>query len=249
MSKKSINPNSYDQSLRDAMKHNWEHIRHEETQRGYLLYVYALMLSGVLSFTFSNHVAWHITLSKFWPVFFFLFIFSWVVSSSFLKWNIEVRNHLKANQWISEKLGLIKNISKKREEQVENSQIEKHKELLDDSFYQGYVGLGLPLPKRVHKDFKNLCSLMLFLTATIFVAGGLINAGQIFYDLIQVSTFEVFPFRLLAYVIGCTIGIMSFILNHRMHQVSEEKANKLLDIREPDEIKLRYRRKPSFYKD
>jgi len=55
-----------------------------------------------------------------------------------------------------------------------------------------------------------------------------------------------YPFRIIAYPIGAVIAIIVVILNQKSINKMKQYASKLLDVREPDEITLRYKGHPSF---
>ncbi len=240
------------ESLHEAFNQNWEHLRHQEIQRQHQLYVYILLFSAALTFMLSDYVALHLTLQQFWPVFLFLSIYSFIVSSSVAKWNLEFKNFLKNIQWISEKLELIWTISTKRVDEVNNPNLicDNKELLLDDSMAQGYVGLALPLQKRVNRNFENILDVILLGTTAAFVSGLIIYVSSSIFSLntIAVSGFT-FPFRLLSYPVGLCISAVVTFMNRKTRSNMRDNTDKLLDVREPDEITLRYRNIQPFYQD
>jgi len=238
--------------LLEALKQNWEHARHQELQRQHQLYVFMAVFGGILAFVFNEHVAWHLTLMTYWPVFLFLMLFSLLVSHNVTKWNLEFMNHTRNIQWICEKLELIKPISQKRKDEVGSSTLEGNKEsLLDDSMFQGYVGLPLPLPKRVRQNFENMVDVLLGGTAIAFAMGILI-ASTVFSLLLQSNVTDVISLsQTLAYVSGGIFGILVVILNRRVRSRMKANAKILLNVRKPDDLPvgLKYRGEKPFFKD
>ena len=115
------------QPLTAALEQNFQHARHIEIQRQQQLYVFIVLLGAVLAFIFSNTTLFHLALQQFWPVFLFLTIYSFTISSSIAKWNVEFKSHMRHIQWIAEKLKLIQPLSKEREAVIINS---KYKDCL-----------------------------------------------------------------------------------------------------------------------
>ena len=243
---------SFIESLREALKQNWEHARHQEVQRQYQLYVFMLTLGVILTIVFQNHVAWHSTLMQFWPVFLFLMLFSLFISSNVAKWNLEFQNHIAEVQWISERLGLIRSISEERKREVGDSTLEdKEKEtLLKDAMFQGYVGLPLPLRRRVHQNFLTLVDIILGGTSFAFLSGLLI-AGESFLSssfLGYESGLSWIHVRILEYVSGIVFGTCIVIWNQRIRKQMNASTTNLLDVREPKGISIRYKGKDPFYR-
>lgn len=238
------------ESLREALRQNWGHARHQEIQRQHQLYVYMLLFSASLTFMFSNYVALHLTLQQFWPVFLFLALYSFFVSSSVAKWNLEFKNFIKHTQWISEKLKLITPISEKRRTEVMDSNLtEDDKDLLlKDSMCQGYMALALPLPKKVSQNFENILDVLLLGTTIAFVSGLIIYISNSLFSLSTITVSGIsFPFRLVAYPVGLFLSLLVVFKNRKTRNNMKENAEKVLDTREPDEISLRYRAKIPFY--
>lgn len=242
-------------SMREALKQNWEHARHQEIQRQHQLYVFMIVFGGILAFVFDKYVAWHQTLAQFWPVFLFLMLYALFIGSSVTKWNLEFQNHIAHIQHISEKLGLIKAISDKRKGEVEKSNFEGTEEellrtkkaLLNDSMFQGYMGLPLPLPKRVHQNFENIMDIILGGTAFAFLTGLLIASTLFSNSSFYIVGDFVIPFRIYAYVVGAIFGALIVIWNRMVRKHMKENAAKMLDVRKPDETHLLYKGYKPFY--
>lgn len=241
-----------DESLLVALNQNWEHLRHQEIQRQHQLYVYVLLFSASLTFMLNDYVALHLTLQQFWPVFLFLSIYSFIVSSSVAKWNLEFKNLFKNIQWLSEKLDLIWPMSTKRIEEISNPNLicENKESLLADSMCQGYVGLALPLQKRVNRNFETIVDVILLGTTAAFISGLFI---YIINSTLSLSTIDIsgfiFSLRLVAYPIGLSISFVVTWVNIKTRNNMKENTVKLLDVREPDDISLRYRNIKPFYLD
>jgi hypothetical protein len=244
--------NDFTESLREALRQNWEHARHQEIQRQHQLYVYMLLFSASLTFMFSNYAALHLTLQQFWPVFLFLTLYSFFVSSSVAKWNLEFKNFIKHTQWISEKLKLITPISEKRKAEIMGSNLpeDDKKLLLKESMCQGYMALALPLPKKVSQNFENILDVLLLGTTIAFVSGLIIYISNSLLSMSVITVLGIsFPFRLVAYIVGLVLAILVVVKNRKTKNNMKENATKLLDVREPDEISLRYRATTPFYED
>lgn len=82
----------------NALKLNWDHARHQENQRLWLLNIYAVVAAAIIGVIHLQGLSWISVASLF-----FLFFFSLSVYFACLKWNAEFANHITAIQWISEK--------------------------------------------------------------------------------------------------------------------------------------------------
>jgi hypothetical protein len=245
------NDADFSNSLRAAFHENFEHARHLEIQRQQQLAVFVTLLGAVLAFIFRDYISLHSALQQYWPVFLFLAIYSFIISSSISKWNIEFKSHLKHIQWIAEKLGLIRCVSVERELAVIRSHSKEDKgTLLADSLSQGYIALALPLPRRVNRDFEYIVDIILAGTTFAFVSGLFIYTISAFYS---AYTFPLFgtelPLRIIAYPLGIFFGSIVVLLNLRSRNKMKQYAAKLLDIRQPDGINLYYQGYRPFYSD
>lgn len=155
---------------------------------------------------------------------------------------------MRAVQWISEKLHLNKELSKERKRLIEKIIAEGKLSEKDkkDIMYQGYMALPMPTfrkPLRVHEW---LIYLFMVGTATAFVSG-LIMQFKVF-SLISHIQFPAFPLpmdQFSAYITGFIIGLFLWVFCKAL--ISQDKAKKLLDLREPDDARLRYREEPYFW--
>ncbi|MEM2971801.1 MAG: hypothetical protein QW270_05195 [Candidatus Bathyarchaeia archaeon] len=239
-----------EKSLLEALKQNWEHARHVETQRQQQFYVFIVLFGAVTTILNSQKDISLLTLSNFWPVFLFLAIILLLMSRNITKWNIEFGNHIRAIQWIAEKLALIQPLSNERKKQIEESKYSEEEKikLKKDAMFQGYIGLPLPLPIRVHRVFDYLFHFLL--GAMLFL----------FFICLWICSFEYFStslhlcipqYRDLFYAIGflggATFGISISFYNLTKMNEAYSYAEKLKCIRTPEEIKLKYEDKPYFW--
>ncbi len=228
------------QSLIVALEQNFEHARHIEIQRQQQLYVFIILLGAVLTFIFSNTITFHLALQQFWPVFLFLAIYSFTISSSIAKWNIEFKSQLLHIQWIAEKLKLIQPISKEREAAIINSKYKEDKgALIGDSMSQGYLALALPLRKRVNLNFELIVDIILVGTTFAFVTGLLIYINSFSPFMPPLSA--ALPSYLLAYPIGLIFAVFFVYYNYASRKKMKKYAAKLLEARQPDGINVYYR--------
>jgi len=130
----------------EAFKFNWDKIKLDQTQRLQVLYFNIVLVIAV--FSLIPHVGFPYILFPLSVVSVSSFLFYFII----LKLNAEIAACFTTLQWISEKLGLIKNM---REEEKENLKAELKrigiKEIPRYAFYkEAYVNLGIPLFRRAH---------------------------------------------------------------------------------------------------
>ncbi len=234
------------QSLIVALEQNFEHARHIELQRQQHLYVFIALLGVVLTVIFGYTASFHLALQQFWPVFLFLTIYSFTISSSIAKWNVEFKSHLRHIQWIAEKLELIQPLSKEREAIITNSKCKDDKgALIGDSMAQGYLALALPLRKQVNLNFELIVDIILGGMTLAFVTGLLfyINSFSSFLPILSASL----PSYLLAYPIGLIFAVAFVCYNYVSRKKMKKYAAKVLDARQPDGVTTYYRGFRPFY--
>ncbi len=163
--------------LLEAFNQNWLHARHQEKQRLQLLTVYALITGAVLAFLSEVDV---VSLRGA-ILLLFLSFFSFSVYFAFLKWNASFANHIIALQWISEKLGLIKEMQESRREDLKRKLPKHFRELPNYVYFEeAYMAFPLPLSVRVHEWLftwfpRLLASLTLFFAVFALVYTVLVN--------------------------------------------------------------------------
>lgn len=234
-----------------ALKENWLHARSQEQSRIWHLNFYMLMLAGILAIAFRERLPLHHVLVNYWPLFGFLYVLAIYVLLDIAKLNLEFSNHIRAVQWISEKLNLDKELSEEREKLIERFLAEGKlsEEEKGDVMYQGYMALPLPVPVSVYKVFQNLMYLLIIGTAWASISGFILQFN-IFSFLTYFQSPILLPMsqiRLSAYLTGAFFGLVSCLFCRASVKRISYKAKKLLDLREPDGIKLRYRAEPYFY--
>jgi len=259
----------YKDALMKALEQNWLHARHQEVQRQQQLFIFLAITGVMLTIISQTYIAWQSTLKQFWLAFLFLMIFSHMVSSSFIKWNLEFSNHIAGVQWISERLKLIGPISNEREQNVldfkhfrtHKDQDRLKKKLLNDAMFQGYMALPLPLPKRVHQNFEILIRFILLATSIAFMSGlvlwisALLISGfsALGYPLVWISalpsSISNLPVdEIAAIALGLVFGWYIIRWDKMTNEYMSENASKLLDIRQPSKTSLTYRRGTPFFK-
>ena len=214
-----------------AFQQNYEHARHIEIQRQQQLYIFVVLFAAVLTFIFSSFSSIHMALQQYWPVFMFLTMYSFIISSSIAKWNIEFKSHFRHIQWISEKLKLIQPISEKRKTQLPEDMDPDKEILLKDAMSQSYVALALPLKIQVNRDFEYIIDIIFGGTTFAFVSG-----FAIYID----SLFPILPSRTIAYITGLIFSVLIVLWNIFNRRRIKDYAKKLLDVRTPDGIMLYY---------
>lgn len=238
------------EALIATLQENWLHVRHLAEQRAWHINLYMLVLTGTIAIAFREPLPVHQVVVNYWPVFCFLYILSLYIFFDVTKENLEISNHTRAIQWISEKLYLNKELSEERKRVIEKiiAEGKLSKEDKRDVMYQGYMALPLPIfrgPMRVHEW---LMYLFMFCTAGASISGFFLK-----FNLLSFLTYFQFPGILLsmnltilsAYLIGIIFGLGSCL--YCRASVRQDKLRKLLDLREPDGIKLRYREEPYFW--
>lgn len=243
--------------LLEALKQNWEHARHQEVQRQHQMYVFMIVLGATLTFIFDGFIDWFKTLSQFWVVFLFLAIFSWYVSYNLTKWSLEFQNHIANIQWISDKMKLIIPQSKTRENAIDGAKIEinnaeltskEKNQLKKDAYFQGIMGLPLPLQKRVNQNFDTLAVYIFGGTFWAFISGLLIACIDILPFFSISLPFDKIILQVLSICIG--FGIMLFAVRKNLKTRNQMKDYKkfLVDAREPSlDLNVKYGLEDSFF--
>ena len=249
------NENNRNRSLLVALQQNWEHARFEETQRQYQLFVFMGVFGGILVYISQNIKTWDQAFSQFWLAFLFLSVYVWFIAFNVKKWNLEFQNHIAHIQWLSEELELNQPLSPEREndlsEYFKKSNMDEVEDMLkalkEDSMYQGYMGLPLPLPRRVGQNFEVFIDFIL--GACIFVTiVGLLLASRIFSSAQVTLMNRIFQLEhFIPLTIGIMCGIVIVLLNQRIKEQMKTNAEMILDVRKPNDLNLRYRGYEPFY--
>jgi hypothetical protein len=238
-----------------AFEQNWEHARHQETQRQTMLSIYLAIFGAVLTFIADKFNGLE-TLAQYWTVFLFLGLISIFVSYSIAKWNEEFKNHIRAIQWLSEKMKLIQRISENdtscklkatcvpNKEKFRKSKMREA--LINDAFFEGYVGLPLPLPRRAHQGFNRIIDIFLIASISAGVFGFFLSIPQFVLNQSINNMDLVTIVALLSVSIG--IGFVVALYSWKIRIQMEINSQKILAVRSPcDEIKCRYKNIPYFY--
>lgn len=145
---------------------NWQHARHVAAERYWLLSFYAIVVAAIFyalpAIMEDKQIAGLILL--------FLFLLTLSINLAFLKLNIAFGNCIRAVQWISEELELIK--------------------LREGKIYDAWTALPLPLPIRVHKwPYTHFPRFMSAGTAAALVAFLVHSTLQLDIIIVGVGTF------------------------------------------------------------
>lgn len=239
--------------LREALSENWQVARHIETLRQRFLSAFILIFGGVLTAVLSIGGSLDMILMKFWPVFSFLLVFSILTLQNFVKWNNEHSNHLRAVQWISEKLRLNEKLSADRKTVIRNLKNLKGKEKMEnDAMFQGYMALGLPLPIRVHKVFEWVMLIIIVFTSWVSFVGLISVSATILTSLIpEIGTVGAYSSlsQISIYILSFALALLILQYNLKLMKKVYRNAAKILDLRQPDEIEIRYRNLPPFWEE
>lgn len=233
--------------LRKALSENLAQARHIETLRQQFFYVIIAVYVGAMGWIFSTREPFDVILTRFLAVFLFLLIFSIFTLLNFVKWNNDFKNCITTVQWISERLGLIKVLSKSRKEKIEksNEQEKEKKKLENSAFFQGFMALPIPLSIRVHKVYELIMYILIASTSWAFFVG-------LFSSLISLASILGFNLSLSQpsiYFLSLVIAALAVLKCYLTVTRANTMAEKMLDIRQPDGIKIRYCNIPPFWEN
>jgi len=194
----------------------------------------------------------HEVLANYWMLFGFLYVLSIYVFFDVTKENLEFSNHIRAIQWISEKLSLNKMLSEERKKTIEKLRVERElsEEDSKDIMFQGYMALPLPVPMRVHEILQKLMYLFIFGSVWASISGIAIRLNLFsFLQSLSLPAVQlpIDALRLSAYLFGTAGGIILCLYCRKRVKQVKSKAKKLLDLREPEEIRMRYQGEPYFH--
>lgn len=200
-------------ALLAALEQNWLHARHQESQRFWLLNVYLLITLGIVSLISAKGF---FTITAVISLV-FLFILSLSVFLVLIKLNAEFSNHIRAVQWIAEKLKLIK-------------AIESGKSVDKKIMFKGFMALPLPLPIRAHEIFFTY--LPLFITATAF--------ALFFSSILGISKIlgeGTIPITIISIIVFIIIVL---VLYYGILKKVKKESRDILEGREPEGLKIKY---------
>jgi hypothetical protein len=158
----------------EAFEFNWDKIKHLENQRLHVFYFNVAIIIAFLSVA-PNIISIYFEIYKFkFPIIIIpllvISILSYLLYIIILKLNVEISACFTALQWISERLGWIKNMEDEEREILKEKLEMVGIKVPDYGYYKDtYINLGIPIPYRVH-DTMTLYSeflISIFSSATL----------------------------------------------------------------------------------
>jgi hypothetical protein len=203
-----------EKTLLTALKENWLHARHEESQRFWFLNIYIVVTGAIIKMILEEGLSSITAIASL----VFLFVLSLSVFLIIIKVNAEFSNHIRAIQWIAEKLKLIKAV------QADNKKI----------MFKGVMALPLPLPRYLRAHIIFMCLPLLITSASLsLLTYSILNE---FKDLLSLVSQQV-----LQIICSLIVFIVSaFILYFAFLKKAESACKKLLDGRKPHDIEIEY---------
>jgi len=147
----------------EAFKFNWDKIKHDETQRLQILYFNIILVIALLS------IIPHVGFLHFIFLLFIISISSFLFYLIILKSNAEISACFTALQWVSERLGLIRNMGREERENLK-TEIKRIgiKEIPSYAFYkEAYININIPLPYRVHDIITYFSELLTIISCSV----------------------------------------------------------------------------------
>lgn len=225
-----------------AFNQNWLHARHVERERLQLFYFYTIIVSGVISVIFAvvtkgldlEGASLFIVIIPLW----FLFSLSFFIYSAFLKLNAEFGHNIATIQWISEKLGLIKEMEDDKKEELKgklNKELSVEKIPSYGFFDEAYMALPLPLPTRVHKELFTWFPIII--TTFILALAVWTTIYMLLVCLSNLINLTVVSTWLIAISAAVVSGVAIFCYCYKILKKTERMTEIFLEFRKPKEVK------------
>jgi len=106
------------------------------------------------------------------------------------------------------------------------------------------MALAIPLPIRVHKIFEWITFVLIFFSSGASFAGVILAFTSVFASMIPpISTLNISLelSQASGYVLSFILAILILHYNRRQMKKAYMNIAKILDLRQPDEIEIRYR--------